>query len=177
MYKDFKLIRYKIHRKPIESVFKKILSVFSLGKFDKYKDKYDDIFHLFIVFEMRKGDQTHFILTEKTPNIVIESRSGLEANSKSSIEALVQGDHTFGEMIANTKALMGDSFSRYDPKTNNCQVYIKDLLNSIGDHRYDDFIYQPVDDILSGFAQKTATAVTSLGHLVGRLTGKGVEPN
>lgn len=183
-YGDWKVTGFAVHRVPIEKVFKTILNTISLGVFKKEAEKkgYDDVFHLFAIFEItNKNGKVKYFLTEKTPNIVIEERKGFHSPKTDKIDDLVTGtvneDVTVRQMFERTIQRFKDNkigFARYDPKNNNCQVYINLLMESLGVNELKDFIYQPMDGVLQGIAQGAATQVTSLGHLFGRLTGKAL---
>ena len=71
-----------MHRTPVEKILKNILSVVSLGKFDKVYEDYDDIYHLFMIVRLFKKDtkQQVFLQTEKRPNIVVKEVKNLDSS-------------------------------------------------------------------------------------------------
>ena len=88
---------------------------------------------------------------------------------------------TLGQVMELTKSNMGNEFNTYNAKTNNCQVYINEIVKAIAQltKNYDisdgvhNFIYQDMTPYISNFASKTANQITDLGHFFGRILGKG----
>jgi hypothetical protein len=182
-YGFFNITGFAIHRTPVQKILQSVLNVVSLGKFKKsLEEKYDEVFHLFIVFRLQYGDGPDkfitYFLTEKTPNITVEQRKDF-GSPHTKLEDIrigtVTHPVTVKQMYDAAIKAQGPDFFRYNAYSNNCQVYIKNLLNAIGITEFDSFIYQPINGILEGFAKKFANVVTSTGHLVGRLTGSSID--
>jgi hypothetical protein len=119
---------------------------------------YDQLFHLFLVFNTNKGP----VLMEKNARI----------NMSTSIPKMYESitinnvpHYTIKEYVAKTKAYMGDKFIPYHPSTNNCQDFILSVLMSNGIGEGHDFVKQDTTmifknkDWLSNFAH----SVTNLG--------------
>ena len=173
-YGHYKVAAFEILRKPIESVFKGLLSVISAGKFTDYKYKYDDVFHLALILKLTHENDTVYLLTEKRPNIVFKEVKGFEDHKLPLEDVMLDSDFThitFSELIMRTMAIMGPKFHTYDPVSNNCQIFIVALVNQLGVFKHNDFILQNARDFVSGHTAGIATFITSLGHAVGRLTG------
>lgn len=174
----FKITAFAIHRTPVQSIFTHLLNITSLGKFKKEIDRkgYDKLFHLFVVFQLQYDNFITYVLTEKTPNIMIETRKGLTSPHtlpENLVFKTLTTPFTFSEMYERAINAQGEKFFQYDPYNNNCQVYIKSIINALNITEFDDFIYQPLDSVLEGFTRKLATDVTNLGHFVGRVKGAG----
>jgi hypothetical protein len=79
---------------------------------------------------------------------------------------------TLNEMVNRTRTMMGDEkFFTYDAFANNCQVFVKSLLQSVGllTPQAMSFLFQPVDKLLKelpGYTSKVARFVTDLGGLM-----------
>jgi hypothetical protein len=182
-YGDFTVSAFEIIRKPVESVFKGLLNVISLGKFNEYKAKYDDVFHLSLILKLNRspspglaGGEEVYLLTEKRPNIHFTPVKSFTDHKAALEDVILDKDFkhiTFAELIARTMAIMGDKFHKYDPISNNCQLYIVALVNQLGVFKHNDFILQNVRDFVSGHTSGIATFITKLGHFTGRLTGNG----
>jgi hypothetical protein len=173
-YGDFTVSAFEIIRKPVESVFKGLLNAISLGKFNEYKAKYDDVFHLALILKLNRGNEEVYLLTEKRPNIHFTPVKSFTDHKAALEDVILDNDFkhiTFAELIARTMAIMGDKFHKYDPVNNNCQIYIVALVNQLGVFKYNDFILQNVRDFVSGHTSGIATFITKLGHFTGRLTG------
>ena len=177
-YGDWRVVGFKIHRTPVQSVFTGILKVISLGKFGGYKDEYDKLFHLYCIFEITKGNETKYFLTEKSPNILVEMRSGLESKASKAEDTMtgtVAYPATVADMYMNYMKMYPTNWWKYHPRSNNCQIYIRGLINGLGITTFDDFIFQPLEKYLQGHTKDLALGVTDLGSFFGRLTGKGIE--
>jgi hypothetical protein len=181
-YSKFNITKMKIYRVPILSVFKKLLSVVSLGKFDEYKKKYDDIYHLYCVLELvnPETNQTIYLETEKQPNILFKERSSLEDAKGESLLLTLKMPVNFGQMVDKLKSLTGQELYKYSNPYNNCQVYILNIVRSIYNINNDiiekpitDFVLQDVEDILTGTTRNVSNYFTSIAHFAGRLIGRG----
>jgi len=176
-----------IYRTPIQSALKAVLNGLTFGQFAKnVKEHYDDIYHLYCIFHLSKaGSPDVYLLTEKTPNIVWEKRMGLASGQSNTTPFGVsffrmENKVLFSEMIMRSMNRDGDDFHKYTPDEFNCQHYILSLFKSIYQPNtvpkdIYNFIYQDPQLLFkdTGVASKVANAVTALGHIVGRIAGKG----
>ena len=163
-----------VMRTPIDDILDKVMSIISLGKFDtmKAENNYTDYYHLFVVVESSNGA---FVRVEKNQTIglkVLASKPRAEGEMKVNAGEKV----TLNELLNNTEKLMGkEKYFVYDPKNNNCQVFVKALLEANGMFTNDleGFVMQDVSS-LPRFTHSIARAVTDLGHKVDILVnGKG----
>ncbi len=143
-----------IARNPVQSAIQGILKTVSTVP-------YDNLFHLFLVFNTNKGP----VLMEKNARINM---------STSSIPKMYESVHisnvphyTIQEYVARTKAYMGNLFIPYHPSTNNCQDFILSVLKANGIQEGHDFVKQNTEMIFKnkGWLSSTAKAVTDLGGL------------
>lgn len=181
---DYTIAGLRIVREPIQSILKSVLNVVSAGKFNKYKNKYDDIFHLSLLLDLvnPKDKFNYYKKTEKRPNIHFEGiskynyfRDYKESYNIQPIRAIKLKD-----VLALAKKNMGSFLYSYEPVVNNCQTYIYNIINAyfqlLNQQMPQDikiFILQDVEDIVTGTARNVARKVTSLGHLFGRIMGNG----
>ena len=143
----------KFGRNPVQSAIQGILKNLSTVP-------YDELFHLFMVFDTTKG----MLLFEKNARI----------NASTTIPkcddwyTLSDVPHTtLNDYIQNGKKYMKEKFFPYNPSTNNCQDWCLQMLkaNGINDQKAFDFIKQDTTmifknkPILSGLAKQ----VTDLG--------------
>lgn len=182
-YGDYHVTELRIHRTPVEKVLQKIMNAISSGKWDKEKSnyQYDDIYHLYLYLKLvnDNGDVKYF-MTEKSPNILWENRSSLHSDSsKGNDLTLTVNPVLFKDVIASTKKNMGSNFHKYSA-SNNCQIYVLNLLKSIyslnGMELPDEihqFIWQDIEPLLSSTSKNTANVVTGLSHAMNRLRGYG----
>ncbi len=177
-YGDYDITAISVLRTPIQSGIKRVLNLISNGTFNKYKERYDDIYHLFMYIELRdQNGNKLYVSTEKEPNIKWTSRDDLN-NRVSNMIYYISNPCNFRQVIELTMKRMGNKFHTYSNPDNNCQVYIDNLCESIFKISNQDypvvlhqFILQDVGDILSDKVVKISNSVTNLGHVVGRLTG------
>ena len=177
-YGKLNVTGFAIHRSPVQKVLQKILKGISFGKFNPGSLGFDDVYHLFIVFRLGTPlypNYVHYILSEKRPVLIMENRKDFASKTSNGdfiIDTDLQEPHiTFEEMIMKTMNIMGSKFNTYDPVNNNCQTIIKAFVNSLGVHKYDDYIEQDVSSILTGITHKIAKGVTDIGHAFGRVFG------
>ena len=186
-YDGYYVSNIVIYRTPIQSILKTILNGLTFGQFLKnVKENYDDVFHLYAIFHLtKKGFPDQYALTEKTPNIVWEKRMGLasgQSNTKAYPIPLAREEPVlFTQMIMRSMERDKDNFNRYTASDFNCQQYILSLITSIYEPKpvsdgITKFVYQDPQILFNGIneAAVLANSVTSLGHLVGRVTGKGL---
>ena len=187
------ITKIQIYRTPVEKVPLALLKLLSAGNFD-YKSVYDQLFHLYCVFELANETRTGFLyqLTEKNPNIVWESRSNLISTAQNAqsvlfdVQSASKNIVRFGDMIKVLKANVGKQLYDYNAAQNNCQLYILNLIKATCaiisvpvPKNLTDFIYQDLSGVLpsTSTSSKIANAVTDTAHVLNRvktaLTGKG----
>jgi hypothetical protein len=141
-----------IGRNPVQSAIQGILKTVSTVP-------YDNLFHLFLVFNTNKGQ----VLMEKNARINMSVSS--IPKMYESIEISNVPHYTIKEYVAKTRTFMGDKFIPYHPSTNNCQDFILSVLMANGISEGHDFVKQDTTmifknkDWLSNFAH----SVTNLG--------------
>jgi len=185
-YKDYVMSKVAVYRTPIDKPIQIAIDALTAGKeLDYKKSDYDKLYHLYMVFEMISPDgKKVYYLTEKRPSIIYEPRKNLDSLTAGAnyIKLNVEKDpvtYTYGDMIMGAKKKLGKNFHVYSGDKYNCQNYIKTLLNSIGIKGADQFIEQPLDDLISELptAKKIAKKVTDVASFVDRLRGNGMKPN
>jgi len=146
-YKDYYVNKITIARDPIQSYVSKILSFLSAGKIDEQLKKlnYDKLYHLYMNVGLVNGPD---ILVEKNEVVNMQVNNG--KNGSSTIQIPVNKKITFGELIDNAVKAVGPSIYLYDIINNNCQKFIRDILNSNGllTSEANKFIMQDADAIL-----------------------------
>jgi len=143
----------KIGRTPVQSAIQGILKTLSTVP-------YDNLFHLFMVFNTSKGE----ILLEKNARInasltIPKSEDWYDLNDVPHL--------SFNDYVQNAKKSMGDKFFPYHPNTNNCQDFISGVLqaNGIRDQNVYNFVKQDTSMIFKnkGWLSGLAKQVTDLG--------------
>jgi hypothetical protein len=143
----------RIGRTPVQSAIQGILKTLSTVP-------YDNLFHLFMVFKTSKGE----ILFEKNARI---NASTTIPKSEEWYDLTNVPNKTLNDYIQTAKKAMGSKFFPYHPSTNNCQDFIKGVLesNGINDQQALDFVKQDTSMIFKnkGWLSGMAKQVTDLG--------------
>ena len=143
----------KIGRTPVQSAIQGILKTLSTVPFD-------ELFHLFMVFKTTKGE----ILFEKNARI---NASTTIPKSEEWYDLNDVPKKSLNDYIQTSKKAMGSKFFPYHPSTNNCQDFIKGVLeaNGINDPKAIEFVKQNTDVIFKnkGWLSGMAKQVTDLG--------------
>ena len=177
LFGDKPISKIQIFRTPIMSVFDSLLNNFSLGAWNRLKKEkgYDQLFHLALIFTV--GNKN--VLVEKNDVINVDT------NYKSSKETeifdvkLNSNDLTINNLLQKTRESIGDvNFFEYSAFKNNCQMFVKNLLESNGLYTTETnaFVYQPMDSIVKGlpsYVEKIVNKVTDTSALINKLTGQG----
>ena len=182
-YGDWLITNAKIQRKPVDKILKDIINVLSFGKFNNYKQNYDDVFHLAAIFEIKsKSGEVKYLLTEKRPNIFWSEVKSLDEYESSDSLPIKLGSFayrniTLSNMLDQTRKIMGDKFSKYNARDNNCQSYILALFdgyfklaaNSSTMTIIKNYIYQDMTPYLTDMSTDISKKVTDLGHVFNRI--------
>lgn len=176
-YGDKEITSMQIRRTPIAKVLDNVLNLISLGKWNKAKkeQKIDELFHLALIVVIDEKQ----VVIEK--NAAIDLSTNFKTTAETQVQPVPMGDKKFtlNDMLEKTRKTVGDQrYFAYDPFTNNCQYFIRYLLQSVG--LYTDaaknFLFQDMTGIikqLPSYVNKVATAVTKTGAVVEKLMGKG----
>lgn len=179
-YGDYLVKHVFIHRKPVDSEIKKLLSIVSLGKFDDVYKYYDEIYHLYVIVNLHhpQSKDKVFLKMEKRPNITIEKVNYGLSKDDQHIEQAVLKNITYKQMIDKIKMMDGDNLYTYSPEKYNCQQFIISLLHSLDINHVDKWVYQDkIGDYITGHTKEIANKITDTGHIFNRIkalfTGEG----
>lgn len=151
------IISARIERNPIMAVIQKSLELIS-----RKNIAYDKLFHLKLVVTTNKGNK---IIIEKNENINVSNY--VKTKDAESMPINEQLNISINELLENTKNAMGLSkFIKYSASSNNCQVFILNVLhaNGIINPSYDTFIKQDTEYIFKNnpMLRKFANTITDL---------------
>lgn len=160
------VLNITVCRKPINSVFQKVMNVLSLGKVNERleKEKYDALFHLYAVFSLGNGETW---LIEKNERVTVNR--GNRNNTDCEPTLFLNDGKDIKTYIENLEKLGVANIYEYNSTTSNCQDFIKKLLNSNGIGAYDKFILQNVANILPDVVKnfsKLLTDVAAVGNVI-----------
>lgn len=171
-YGNDKITKMVIVRTPLSKFLNIALNAASLGDFNKVKGKngYDDFFHLHLNLHLSSGAK---LTLEKTE--VVNMKVGATRKPKSeSMEITTIPNVTLNTLLDNTQKRMKGKYFTYSASSNNCQVFIREVLsaNGINDQKYHTFVKQDTEDIFknNGFLRKTANTVTDIAASANNVT-------
>ena len=183
-YGNISINKLTVMRKPIQGFVNTTLNAASLGQWQKaVKDSgYDNVFHLYIVVNLTNGIN---LVVEKNEiiNVKVATSDDLSPSNGQSMEVpnLLQG-LTIIVMLQKTKDSMGsDRYWTYNAFTNNCQTFIKYLLDANGliTPQLLSFIDQNVASIASSSLSSPVKAIanftTTLASKLRTITGRGIQ--
>lgn len=181
---NFPITSLAIYRTPINSIINKALNIISFGKWEKLKARYgfDRLFHLALVATVNAGGTLKNVIMEK--NEVVNVSTSYKTDHQTEIYQIPLNPNqklTVSQILNNARQKVGDkTFFSYDAFKNNCQFFIKYLLEGV--NLYTDgaknFLFQDLTEIIKGlpsYIGQIANAVTTTGAVVSKLSGKGSE--
>ena len=134
-------------RTPVNSIIQNLVNVATLGDFQKkvHEAGYDNIYHLFMLLKMSNGK---VIKLEKNQTVQIDFVSSADSKEFKQINDVNMSLNSFFQN-AEKKVNLTRLYV-YDPVTQNCQVFLSDMLRSSGLLTKDlsDFINQSAEKLL-----------------------------
>jgi len=173
---DKKIIDITICRTPVQSYVTKSLNYLSFGRFEEIKKnlKYSDMFHLYMFIKLDNG-KTYRI--EKNEVARLTETNKIDGESK---HVRIKS-FNLSEFINNGFNMQPSNFWLYDPKLNNCQTFIKSLLdgNHINNNELNSFVLQDAVKIFEHLPAYLTTVARKTTDLASRadilVNGKGVK--
>lgn len=175
LYGDLEINSLQIARTPIMKVIDKALNVLSFGKWDDLKKEYnyDKLFHLALIANL--GNKNLVIEKNETINI---NTSYKVSNDTEIMNVPLNGKKfTVNEMLKKTLDRIGpERFFLYDGFEYNCQVFVRDCLESEGlyGQREKDFLFQDLEELakkVPSLTKKIMRLATDAGATVNKITG------
>ena len=179
-YGDQKVQDIQIYRTPIPSMLNVALNAVSLGKWNELRAKYgfDKLFHLALVFRLASGKN---IIVQK--NEIIDINDNYRTKSDTEVfpvTGYTPGTKTLYEFVNGAREKLKDDkkWFGYDAFSNNCQYFIRYILETAGlySEGAKNFLFQDLSKVaeqMPSFAKTIAKGVTDLGATVSKITGKG----
>jgi hypothetical protein len=178
-YKNDSIVSIQVARTPLQGAITKFANWASDGKFDeKLKELgYDNAFHLFMKIKLSSG-QT--LILEKNERINLDESSPTFSPDTKFINVPIQKPIPLEEFMEKTRQMLGDhDFFQYSVSNNNCQKFIKSLLQANGllTDPIENFIMQDAKELFSalpGWASAVAQFVTdTAGKASELISGQG----
>ena len=179
--KDKKVVSAVVFREPVVEAVGMLADAVSLGKIGEFKKQMsiDDLFHLFMIVTLDDGT---FVRVEKNAEIDIFTVKEIPQFKKDQTRmemVMPEQKKTLNEMLAITREKVGDKlFFAYDPLTNNCQVFIYNVLSFNGfealNPKMKSFVVQNLDKLgknMTQVSKDVLTGITKLGKRFQILVG------
>lgn len=171
-YNNASVVELLVRRAPIKTYVNNALNIITLGKWNSLKSKYnyDKLYHLSLVAKLAlpNGDPA-FVMIEKNQVISITDKIKTDDGTEY-FRVPVAAGITLGEMMDKAAQAVGPSFFQYDAFKNNCQLFIKNILdaNGLSTPQINGFVMQDVSSLLQGlphFVSPFARLVTNIAGL------------
>lgn len=171
----------EIVRTPLQSWTQLLLNIASFGEFERIKNRnnYSDYFHLSLNITTNKNNR--FIL-EKNEVLNFEKGNKSFSNSETMKVRDIKTNLTLNKMLDNTHELQKNKFFNYNASSNNCQIFIRDVLssNNMLNEEYKDFIVQDTVSLFYNnlLFRQTVNTVTDIGSAINTIKeGAGFDMN
>jgi len=177
-YGGQKIVALNIYRTPIPSVLDKVLNLVSLGSWEREKKNmnYDEMFHLGLIITLANGKN---IVMEKNEVVNISTSYPTKSNTETTNVPLDGKVLTLQELFDKARASVPEkTFYDYNAFTNNCQFFIRYILQASGlySEPIAHFVFQDTTEImkhLPSYVSTVAKVVTRTGAVVKKVLGKG----
>jgi hypothetical protein len=168
---NFDITSMTIYRTPISSVIDKVVNFLSLGTFDQYKKNkgYDSMFHLYAVVKLSNGQS---FLMEKNEVVNVDGRIPKTTDKTETMPVSLK-KITLNQLLETAREKQGPhKFFVYSALDNNCQMWIKGLLQSSGmlTKELQEFIMQDIETYAkdNGLLSRVANAITDVAGAVNK---------
>ena len=173
---DDKITHIKIGRTPLTKAIESALNLVSLGKWKREKRNfgYDNFYHLFLIVDTESGKR--FII-EKNEVINVAHYPKDKGYPEDNMDVPVEKPVKLGVLMKKAEASM-DNYFLYDSFTNNCQVFVSNVLagNDLLNPELQKYISQELEEVLKtqpSYLSRVARNVTDLGGRVTRFLDGG----
>ena len=166
-----------IVRQPLQKIIDVLLNAISFGDYNKNKErlKYDSYYHLKLLINGK------YVL-EKNERINIEYYKKVKNEQQMNVK-LLNNNMNIDELFSKTLNNMGERlFYNYDAFKNNCQIFVLNLLKSLGVNNieYNKFVKQNVDELIKNNpilppVSKTITDIASSANIL--INGGSIKRN
>jgi len=143
-----KIESLQLVRTPLSKISRFLLNIASFGQLEsKLKEtNIDDLFHLSLFINGKYVlEKNEVIKLTRNPNEVKDNSQTLVVPVSSNL--------TINELIENTRQQMGDRYAPYDAVTNNCSVFLSNVLsaNGLSTDNSDTFLTQKTIELFEKF--------------------------
>jgi len=166
-YGDNTITKVNVCRQPLTLAIKYALDLLSRGDISKTVEEkgYDNVYHLYCIVTLNNGTKVRM---DKNQRVAIEVNPGPLRKDAVCKSVTLPRSTTLEEFIDRGEKLGNEwgSFWRYSGWDNNCQKFIRALLNASGVTSLDDFIQQETEKFIKpGLLRRFTGAVTDAAAL------------
>lgn len=170
-YGDQKITAIKVCRDPLNSGIKRFFNVITFGGVERARKEmgYDELYHLYMIITLASGQR---LKLEK--NQVINMKKVNNVYPESDMDVAVTKDVTLNELMTNVATKIGAPLYEYNIVSNNCQLFVNNVLGSSGllTPEIRSFVSQDAQKLLAKsptYAHKLANLLTDTAARVDRL--------
>ena len=167
---DQKITKIKICRTPILNAYSKTLNILTLGSLKKKMEKkgFDELYHLYIILYLENGN-VYSIEKNQRVNIVNYDKANKSSKcmlmvfnkSSRSNDNFLQGNFiTLREFMEAPEKIPIENLYRYEAFSDNCQKFVKDILNANGINKFNKFILQDIEDLAPSYLKWITKKIT-----------------
>lgn len=167
-----KVVSLKLVRTPLSNLTKSLLNIASFGKLDEKlkSENIDKLFHLSLLINDK-------YTLEKNEVIKLErSKPNLDKSETLNIPVPPDSNLTINQLLENTQKRMGDKYGSYDAVSNNCSVFVDNVLqaNNLQTSNGTIFLSQKVDELFKKFPSLTRF-ITNIATTLGAVANRQIE--
>ena len=163
-YGNMNIKNVTICRTPVLAVIQSVINASTGGELEKNikAQNYDDLYHLFMILTLDDGNK---IRMERNARVNVQINPP-EPDNCVMVDKVV--NIKFNDFINKTVAKIGmTKFNLYNARTNNCQMFLRDLLqsNNLYSTELEKFIMQDAEELVfkdSPTLDKVASALTDV---------------
>ena len=126
------------------------------------KKGYDNLYHLYLVLYLANG-KIYSIEKNQRVNVIEGKKEGPDDACG---PALNYGEQSLGKFLIDAESEEIEGFYRYNAFKDNCQKFVKDILNSNGITQFNEFILQDVSTLAPSYLSKIVKKVTDIAGYV-----------
>jgi len=146
-YGDYKITNIYLVRQPFDKVVGFLFNIITLFNYNKYlSESFDNYpYHPALIFEISVNNNVKFILVEKNNCINISETFVINKHYDYKLINVSKNKFTLREILTKTRKRIGDkNYFNWNMHTNNCQVFINEILTTIckNTNKYSNFIFR-----------------------------------
>ena len=184
---NYEITALQIYRTPLNKMIDFVVNAFTLGYWNNTMKQFgfDRFFHLALVatIKIKQGNDfiSRNIIIEKNEVINVSTSYRTQDNTETyniSLGTLPKRT-TIRSLLDRTRKRMGDDrYFLYDAFSNNCQYFVKNILeaNNVLTTSAEKFLFQDIRELASALPsllKKTARTITDIAGTTAKLTGRG----